>query len=80
VATFISTFALIIAGAALVSALYPLLPDLVVTKLLPMIWISLILIGFAATYKSAYSDKVRPIFCGAVALAVAVYLLVSHGW
>ncbi|NOS35727.1 MAG: hypothetical protein GQ522_03720 [Deltaproteobacteria bacterium] len=45
-----------------------------------MIWIALLLIGFAATYNTAYSDKVRLLLCGAVVLSVVFFMVVIHGW
>ena len=80
VATLISIFALTLAGVFIVSALYPLLPEMVVAKLLPLIWIALLLLGFAATYNTAYSDKVRLLLCGAVIISVIFFMVVIHGW
>lgn len=80
VVTFISIFVSTVAGVLIVSSVYPLLPELVVAKLLPMIWIALLLIGFAATYNTAYSDKTRLLLCGAVVLSVVFFMVVIHGW
>ncbi|MCP3676686.1 MAG: PTS sugar transporter subunit IIC [Deltaproteobacteria bacterium] len=79
VVSFITIFLSTVAGVLIVSSVFPLLPELVVVKLLPMIWIVLLLIGFAATYNTAYSDRARLLFCGAVILAVVFFMVVIHG-
>jgi len=78
--TFVSIFLLTVAGVFVVSAIYPLLPDIATARLLPMMWLALLILGFAATYNTAYSDKVRILLCGGVLLSVVFFMVVIHGW
>ena len=80
IATFTTILVTILAGTLIVSTLYHLLPNVVVVKLLPMVWVALVLLGFAATYNTAYSDKARLLFCAAVGLFAALFMTVWYGW
>jgi len=77
--TFTTIFVMTVAGTLVVSTLYPRLPDVVVEKLLPMVWVALVLLGFAATFNTAYSKKARLLLSVAVGLFAAILVTVLYG-